>query len=260
MSIPELLIRVSHVTQAATPSPSPTSGPDAKLDVVASNFVIAGFLLGGSILVIAVALGFAFSYHTKLLEVVKFAVKYNGARIGTESSNVAALRSLLQSVDSGSDIVGPETGAPSKKLQFSLNSTDIVPPISWTTKDGDPQTFEGATFATRFDSVGTHEVTATYTDSTNVSHPFSKNVTITAPAPTPAPSIVLPFVIKNWGRLVIVIFGVGVISALMSTKILDAAAGIGILGTLLGVGAVTATSGTTGGEPAAPKDDHNATD
>lgn len=71
-----------------------------------------------------------------------------------------------------------------------------------------------------------------------------------ATATASAPALVIPFVVKNWGRLVIVLFGVGVISALMATKILDAAAGVGILGTLLGAGAVSATTGGTTDTPA----------
>ena len=241
MSISHLLTHAAYAWQAATPKPTPAPGLDAQADVTLSNFWIAVLLFVGSVAVITIALRFAFSYHNKLLGVVKSAVDRGDVSLTIDNSDVATL-SAEPAID------GPNAGTPSAKLKYGLIAVDPTLTISWVADKGDPSSGHDATFATRFDSAGSYKVVATYTDSNGQTKTLTRDVKIAA-EPTPAattPGIVLPFVIKNWGRLVIVIFGVGVISALMSTKILDAAAGVGILGTLLGAGAATATSGTSG--------------
>ena len=72
---------------------------------------------------------------------------------------------------------------------------------------------------------------------------------VSPPPETPATAgLVLPFVMRNWSRFVVVVFGTGVVAALMFAGVITAQGGIGLLGPLLGVGAVTAATP----EPAAP--------
>ncbi|MFU8946185.1 hypothetical protein ACLRGF_05555 [Mycetocola zhadangensis] len=200
-----------------------------------------------SVAVIIIALVFAFNYHAKILNVISMAVA-NGQKVEPSSDDA-----VIQGAETS--IFGPEVGVPSAKLEFVVVGVDAGLLVSWIAEGGAPASDEGMSFVTLFEKAGDYKVTATYTDADGSTHSLEKTVAIAAPAPAPAAAaIALPFVIKNWGRLVIVLFGVGVVSALMSAKILDAAAGVGILGVLLGVGAVTATSGTGGDKPTLPED------
>lgn len=226
---------------AADPTPSPTPDVGGALTMSGAGVLLAVVFFLGSIAVIAIALAFAFQYHAKLLDVINTAAKSNSVRIGSESSTVGALAGTPQ-------IEGPEAGAPSAKLEYSLAGVDPGTTISWTAVGGDPASGNGAGFATRFDSAGTHEVSVEYSDAQNVTQSLTKNVVIAEKVSGP-PTIVLPFVIKNWGRLVVVILGVGTVAALMALRIIGAEAGVAILGSLLGFGVATATSGTTGGKP-----------
>lgn len=241
MSALDLLVR------AASPSPSPTSGPGAQADITLSNYFLATLLFSGAIVVIILALAFALIYHKMILRVIRKAAK-RGAPVISEVDGVGIQSKVTQPVET--KISGPKDGAPSAKLEYTLEGVTAGATVTWVAENGDPSKGEGPTFATRFDKPGSYRVTATATESAGSTKDYPKDVTIAAPGGTAGSPIVLPFVIKNWGRLVIVIFGVGVISALMSTKILDAAAGIGILGTLLGVGA--ATSGSSADKPPTP--------
>lgn len=143
---------------------------------------------------------------------------------------------------------------PDEFRTFAVQRVDTAQAVTWRAEGATPSSGSGYSFVTTFNKPGDYEILATFSDSSGTETALQKKVKIGATSSGPAASaIVLPFVIKNWGRLVIIIFGVGVISAVMAAKILDAAAGIGILGTLLGVGAVTATSGGSGDKPAPPE-------
>ncbi|TFC87450.1 hypothetical protein [Cryobacterium sp. TMT4-31] len=245
MNLADLLILV--VDASATPTPSPNPGdPTIAANVALSNYYLAILILVAALAVITIALVFAYNYHVQLLKVINSAVK-NGQTPKTTTDDAA-----IQGAEPA--ILGPDTGVPSTQLVFALMG--VAGEVSWVADGGLPPSGSGTGFATTFDKAGRYKVSATYFDGDNVTKTLGKDVVIAAAeAPVSASSsgIALPFVIKNWGRLVVVIFGVGVISALMSTKILDAAAGVGILGTLLGVGAVTATSGAGGDKPSNPE-------
>ncbi|CAN5302826.1 hypothetical protein BH11ACT4_BH11ACT4_10630 [soil metagenome] len=229
-----------------TPTPTPTSGPGAPADLTLSNYFLAVALLIAALLVIVIALRFALVYHTRLLRLLTLVVRKGNATVVTES-NDAVDRSIAPSEAPAARVVGPGNGAPGSQLVFALS--DATPSdLKWSSTGGTPSTSTAPSYVVTYAKAGTYTVNATYTLSsggTTKEVSISREISIGA-VPKSA-SITLPFVIKNWGRLVIVIFGVGVISALMAVKVLDAAAGVGILGTLLGVGAVTATTGDGGG-------------
>ena len=244
------MIGIDSWTVGAAPAPSPTSvdPTTATVNVALSNYFLALGLLVAAVVVIIIALGFALLYHARLLSTITAAVKTNREHLGTTSDDVT------KSLDLAPSIVGPDEGSEAGELVFAVRRVDTAQAVTWKAEGATPSSGSGYSFVTTFNKPGDYEIHATLTDSSGTETALQKKVKIGATSSGPAASaIVLPFVIKNWGRLVIIIFGVGVISALMATKILDAAAGIGILGTLLGVGAVTATSGGSGDKPAPPE-------
>ena len=248
--------------ESPTPEPTPVD-PTSAANVPLSEFYLAAVMgplvLIASIVVVAIALRFAYRYHSKLLDVVKTAVLH-GQVVGASNDDSVHGASAQSSAP---EIVGPSAGAPSEKLAFVVNRLDPTIPIDWTAETGTPSSISGPNFVTSFAEAKTHTVLASYTDAQNRSHELRKEVTVgvSAPSASPAAPITLPFVVKNWGRLVIVTFGVGIVAMLMVTRILDPAAGVGVLGTLLGVGAASATPavGGSGGaaatsqQPSAPQ-------
>lgn len=233
------------MARATTPTPPPGI-PTEAANVAVSNYWLAILLLLASVVVILIALVFAYTYHARVLTVIALAVN-RGATVKSDSDDVVA-----QSRDT--EIVGPNAGIPSESQVLTVTAPEGAD-VTWLAEGGDPNVATGAIFVTRFHKAGRYRVAATIAGSNGGASTLSKDIIIGAPAgASAAPSIGLPFVMKNWGRLVVVLFGVGVISALMAATILDAAAGIGILGALLGVGAVTATSGTSDDQATPPKE------
>jgi hypothetical protein len=239
---------LTHATTTApTPTPSPTpSGPTSIADAALSNYYIAILLVLGTIAVIVAVLVFALRYHERLIKVIELSVKLNRAPVQTVNHD-ALHRSLG---DTEPTIVGPGEAQPSASLTYRLKNVDDDT-VHWEAARSTVQASDGPIFQTSFDKPDVYVVVATYTDPNDKSEKtLVKPVVVAVPATTPA--INLPFAIRNWGRLVVVIFGVGVIGTLISTKVLDGAVGVGILGTLLGIGAVTATTGTSGTPPNPP--------
>lgn len=234
--------RILLDTVSPSPSPSPSPGipsPTAAADIALSSYYLAVVLLVISTLVVAIALFFALRYHSKVLQVVGWDVRRNGAHVTADSSGAS-----VQAQEPS--IAGPATAAPGGDLVYALKDVSPAPStVDWTAVGGTLSSHSGDSFLTSFDTAGSFQITATYDDS-GTSKTINKTVAIGATA-TASSSIALPFVIKNWGRLVVVIFGIGVVSALMAAKILDSTAGVGILGTLLGVGAVSTTTGGNSG-------------
>ncbi|WP_141932406.1 PKD domain-containing protein [Microbacterium sp. SLBN-146] len=190
-----------------------------------------------AITVIVIALGFAWIYHRKALQIIMSAVS-RGAILGSPVNEDVGARGV------GPRVVGPSCGKPSEEFFFVLIGVDASTAVKWTAADGSPSSGDEQTFTTKFAAGGDHTVQVAID---GVAEPLTKTVTVGAASGSGAP-IAIPFVLKNWGRLVIVLFGVGVIAALMVTKTISAEAGIGILGALLGVGATAAAAGGAGGD------------
>lgn len=238
---------------AAEPSPGPTPADPAAVDVALSNYYLAVGLLVSAIVVIILALAFAWLYHRDALRVIeKLATTEGGPPVGIDSG-----AAVERGVRVGPAIVGGSTGQKDTALMFTVENLPDDATVAWDVEGATIERIDGGrTILATFAADGSHKVAATVTQADgNRIELEAKEVEI-GPKPgaaASAPPIVIPFVVKNWGRLVIVLFGVGVISALMASQILDAAAGIGILGALLGAGAVSATTGGSSEAPAAPR-------
>lgn len=224
-------------------TPEPTNTPfdpaATSANIALSNYYMAIILLVAAIAVIVIALAFAFLYHRRALEVIRGAVA-KGQNVKTESSEI------VKGLGADARIKGPKTGAPGEELLFGLAGVDSGKTVNWHAKMASPPSQGGQTFTTTFPKAGEYTVEATIE---GFPDPLQRTVTIGAAAATSAPvPVVIPFVLKNWGRLVIVVFGVGVIAALMAMRVVSAEAGIGILGALLGVGATTVAAGGAVGD------------
>ena len=243
---------IAVLTASADPSPSPTPGGSGAVDVALSDYYLAVGLLVSAIVVIVLALVFAWLYHRDALRVIEKLATTEGAPPVTIDSGGAVERGI----GVGPAIVGGGSGQKEAPLMFTVEHLGDGATVAWEVSGATIDEIDGGrTILATFAAEGDYEVRATVTEADGTEVPLaSKRVKIAAPpvAAASAPAIAIPFVVKNWGRLVIVLFGVGVISALMATRILDAAAGIGILGTLLGAGAVSATTGGSA-EPSTPR-------
>lgn len=243
-----------YIIAAVSPSPGPTPFDPASTaaNVALSNYYLAILLLCAAVGVIALALGFAWAYHREVLRVVHGAVTGpNPAPLGTTNDEVG-----VQS--SEAEIVGPDRAEKAAELVFTVRNVASAANVTWVAEGSTTSSHSGSTLVTTFTADGEYKVEATYpeqVDGSTETRTLTKAVIIgphpaaSAAANSQGPPIAIPFVVKNWGRLVVVLFGVGVIAALMATRVLESAAGVGILGTLLGAGAVAATGGGTGTPP-----------
>jgi hypothetical protein len=221
----------------ATPTPTPFDPAATAANVALSNYYLAIILIVAAIVVIVIALGFAWIYHRKALEVIMSAVS-RGAQVGSPADGGAT------TLGNGPRIVGPSSATPSEEVFFGLADVDASKTVAWTAEGGSPSAGGEHTFTTMFAAEGEYIVEVQIVGEPQ---PLTRTVTVGTPAGSAPAPIAIPFVLKNWGRLVIVLFGVGVIAALMATAVISAEAGIGILGALLGVGATAAASGGGGG-------------
>lgn len=253
VSIGVLLIYVGAATASAatsTPTPAATAiKPDPTLPIV---FLVA------SIIVIAAALFFAWRYH-KLL--IAFMEKALGQGQVFEPSSTPALRNLLTAKTTAFThaIVGTSSTTPGQELVFAirptLNSANGKPAVvAWSIDDKPVQGFTDCSFTYTFKIPGEFKVKAE-SDGAAVS-PFTVAVKEAASSARPT----LPFAIENWGRLIIVLFGLGVVGALMAIGVLSTDAGAGLLGAMLGIGAATAATGSgkekaSNGDTPAPNSD-----
>lgn len=245
---------------ATTPTPSPTPSAPALTATQAAGFNLALFVLVASVLVVVLALGFALLYHEKLLRVIRMAVKA-GQPVATAVKPVVEQSSTPESGTRSAItpyIVGPRTGEPEAEMAFVVRGDADDSTVSWTAEGADPNSAEKQSFVTAFAKAGNYVVVANLKDSAgSVTHRIEYIVSVGAAeserkkSPSGVAAITLPFVISNWGRLVIVIFGVGVVGALMASAVIQEATGIGILGTLLGVGAAAAMSPSNDVKPGA---------
>lgn len=245
----------------ATPSPPPSPTPSPSESAAAGDAALSAWsaalplsVLLATLLVIGAGLYFAWRYHQKLLDVIDAELK----RPGSPRTTTANASAFSQGGGApGSELLGGEALAtPSIQYPESMvvgrEGTFVVLTtpedadknrVVWTASGGAvPDTGKGSRFACSVDKAGTVTVTATAQDEsdTPVGEPWSRTYTVQqAPAPAGGGGIVLPFVIGNWGRFVVTVFGLGLIVVLMLTGRVSEAAGIGVLGTLLGVGAAS---------------------
>lgn len=243
---------VATGTSSPEPSPSPEN-PSAPTDAPASvNLGLSTFMLIASFVVIATALYFAIKYHKALLDFMHKALARGTAYTGTLGSAYSENAIPLSDGDTNAQgnapdalIIGPPTGVSGQELIFVLDTKffdDSSTPqrlldVHWSI-DNTP--VEGTTthfLKHTFEQSGVFVVEATV-DNKSIP-PFIVAIT----APIAASGLSLPFAIQNWGRMVVLLFGLGVVGALIASRALSSEAGAGLLGALLGIGAATAGSG-----------------
>ncbi len=208
--------------------------------------VPAIFILGITCVVIGICLWFVFRYHQQLLATIDHAVKAGAAGpISAEDHGVGV--QSREVTDGGVTITGPSTAVSGEEVTFTADGLTGGETLAWTVSGdvgADPAAGGDATFTTRFATAGTATVAL---DLVGGTAPAPLTVTVTAPASAPttgAKGVVLPFVVRNWGRLVVVLFGAGLVGCLMALGVIGSEGGVALLGALLGVGAATAAPAT----------------
>lgn len=246
-----LTVTAARAVPAGTSSPEPNPSPESSPAVPAassSGFLsLPTFMLVASFAVIALALFFAMRYHKALLEFMATALAGGTVYGGKSEKAYVAQRGIdAPRSDKAPDahIIGNATAAPGQELLFILSAPlfDEQEPrqlvnVQWSV---DGASVDGNTtyfLKHAFKKSGPHVVEATAGD--HAIAPFP--VVISGGKAGSGPS--LPFAIQNWGRMVVLLFGLGVVGALMASTVLSSEAGAGLLGALLGIGAATASSG-----------------
>ena len=222
-----LLVSVSLAAAAETdPAASPNQGSDYHPGM-------ATLFLALALLAIALGLLFSYGYHTKLLAAIpKIMVVAGGTKVSTSDNETMAT-----AMGGDLQVEAPSKVAKNSKAAFkALNSQGRQ--VTWEAAGASPEPVSGTglTFDVTFKAAGPATVTA---KADTASYAVAFEVVEEA---TPVGGIILPFAIRNWGRFVVTVLGVGVIAALMALGIVSAEGGIGILGALLGVGAASATA------------------
>ncbi|NKG22040.1 hypothetical protein [Paeniglutamicibacter terrestris] len=266
----------ARTVATATSSPEPSPSPGNSSAPAPANFNLSTFMLIASFVVIATALFFAMKYHRALLEFMTTALAGGTAYAGISgdaypdeggAANQAIRR--VQAEPAAAQIVGPAIGYSGQELAFVLSTqlfADTQPPkklleILWTIDgikvDGSTQHFLKHTF----EKSGPYVVGASAENQSIP--PFMISIVASKIAPKTASGLSLPFAIQNWGRMVVLLFGLGVVGALMASKTLSSEAGAGLLGAMLGLGAAAVGSGEAskgnGANGQVPMDDGGAT-
>lgn len=245
-----------------TPATTTTAVPSTGGAGTASQYHVipAMIILGVSVLVIGMALYFAYRYHRRLLETLERLTR--GGSADGHTGQVLLIQNddaMVQEFDPEQplEVTGPDTVDVGQTVTYEVRKAHDLTRISWTVvgAGAKPASGSGATITLKFASAGDAKVVATEADpgggETRSSVP--RKVAVNEPAPESAQGIVLPFVIKNWGRLVVTLLGIGVIAAMMTMGVIQSEAGIAVLGTLLGVGAASSHGdGAVAAPPIAP--------
>lgn len=250
-----------HLAEGATPtsgaSPSdsePATGINSTTGL-SHNYLLAYFFAFIPGIIVLFLLIFLYFYHAKILKVIEKAVLKGTVRpiTTTESSIItqgdASTKTQSVAPDSGPPVAmsGPAFAQIGRELVYELTGITDPTGVIWTAEKGEPSITENKlVFRTEFKTAEKHTVSVEYTSASQTAT-LTREVIITG-ADNAIPTVSLPFVVRNWGRLVVMIFGLGTIASLMAAGALDSVAGVGILGTLLGVGAVISTSGSSGEE------------
>lgn len=182
-----------------------------------------------------IGLIFAYVYHNRIFNAIDKAISY-GQPIGeTSNSDVFKQNSLARAITS---ISGPNDVITGTQVAYLAPASDV----EWSIEgdvDGEIATSTDALVVT-FRKAGPATIIATKDGDSMF--PFYLPISVRDSAPNDS-GIRLPFVMQNWGRFVLVSFGVGLLGAMIVWDSITAEAGIGMIGTLLGVGAASASTG-----------------
>lgn len=224
-------------------TPGTTAGSNATTVNNAMGVVALAVAFG----FLALALGFSLLYHRRLLNTIDLAIK-RGAKVSTRTDPALdGPHPDLQGreVVGESGISGPDTATVGVAADFEVenySSDDPTKPVTWSVEGGNALPKEGTGPSITF--IFTEAGNATVTASADSKNPITKKVAVKAaavPSTSEPGGIVLPFVLANWGRLVVVTMGTGTVAALMTWGVISSDGGIGVIGTLLGAGAAAAT-------------------
>jgi hypothetical protein len=255
VAVTSVTLFVTATTAFAGEAPDPAAAADAGERTTTTTTTTTGyhpvpaiFILGLTCVVIALCLWFVFRYHQQLLATIDKAVARGAA--GPISAEDHGVGVQSREVAGGVKITGPSTVTTGAQAMFTADGLSGGETLSWTV-DGDvgadPAAGGDQTFTTTFAKAGTATVAL---DLVGGTAPPPLTVTVTAPAVDGAKGVVLPFVVRNWGRLVVVLFGAGLVGSLMVLGVIGSEGGVALLGALLGVGAATAAP-ATGATPGA---------
>jgi hypothetical protein len=207
-----------------------------------SEVIAAGVFVVAAVVVIAIGLVFARQYHERLLATIDLAVE-RGQAGPISTTNESALTETRTRGGAVLGVTGPATVEVGQRATFEATGADEAGDVTWSVEGGGavPSSGRGTTFDVTFSMPGRAELTVARTDGLTATAP----VEVVAAPRAEGEGVVLPFVIRNWARLVVVIFGVGAISALMALGVLSAEGGIGVLGALLGIGGASTSAEST---------------
>jgi hypothetical protein len=233
---------VALAAPAADPTATtPTAGSNTQTTVQTGYHPIPAMLilLGAGVVIVACLL-FLSRYHRRLLLTIDRAIAVNAGKGVTQpltTSEDSAFNTLLASTDD-IKIKGPVAVVVGQEATFTLEGITDPTGIEWSVSgvDADPTSGTGLSFTTKFSATGTANVSVAGPSGTTT----STGVPVVATPPSPMGGIVLPFVLRNWGRLVVVIFGAALVGTLMVLNAITSEGGVGLLGALFGVGAATA--------------------
>ncbi len=227
-------VAVAGTVSAQAAGTSTDDGFDSSEVLAAGVFVLA------AIIVIGIGLLFSHRYHERLLQSIDAAIRLG--KVDTiATSNDSSLDATRTRGAPQIGVTGPTTVEVGQTAVYEAVGASDPNAVSWSIEGGDatPSVGQGASIGVAFSKTGSAVVTAAQEGSTSA--PLSVDV-IASTKVGGREGIVLPFVIKNWARFVVVIFGVGAIAALMALGVVSAEGGIGVLGVLLGVGGATANA------------------
>lgn len=228
------------VVVAETAGAQTTSGvaSASESSIDASRIWTAVVFVLASVSVIAIGLYWSYSYHRRLLGTIDAAIA-KGVVKKVDVENIDSLGPRTRG-SKQIGVSGPSQAVAGEAVTFTATGIQDAAGVNWTVSGAGatPESGTGASIVVTF--AGSGKATVAPHLSEHVSSPLEVTVT-EPPPPGSAEGIVLPFVLRNWARFVVVIFGVGAIAGLMALSIISAEGGIGLLGALLGIGGAAAS-------------------
>lgn len=224
--------RAQTTTTSEDTSPAADRGADDDGDTpVALAILILGGVLG------AAGVVFGLVYHGRLMQTVDTAIA-RGLFTSASTTDTGAVAAAL-ALEPG--IKGPASATVGSTQWYTAVDDSGAQQVAAWSIQGDVATATLRTDAqaeragVEFRRAGSVSLNAVVNEQS-----YTLPITVAAAGGTSA-QLTLPFVVRNWGRLLVILAGVAVVGALMASNSLSDSAGAGILGAILGVGAVAGT-------------------
>lgn len=156
-----MLIRVLATEGDPSPSSTPADPATGVVDVALSNYYLAIGLLLGAIVVIVLALVFAWLYHRDALRTIEKLATAPGAPPVAIDSGGAVERSIHV----GPAIIGSNVAQKDTAVMFTVEDLADDATVSWDVQGATVEEIDGGrTLLATFAEDGTYEVRATVTD------------------------------------------------------------------------------------------------